>query len=155
MGNYFNTIVFELCCSKRHLERSVLMDESASFSSTYRHIHDNLSSIFFSQFYHFQLYVFCFISLSPALHPLFPSVWQFLSSAHSVSQGSASQMSPLVTTSLIDLRTAKGIDLKQLSSLVQKKSFLLARLLMTWWNAPCRPSTYTDSLHESLAHCTS
>lgn len=52
-----------------------------------------------------------FISLSPALYPPLPSVWQSLSPAHSVSQGSASQMSPLVTTSLIDLRTAKGIDL--------------------------------------------
>ena len=58
-------------------------------------------------------------------------------------------MSPPVTTSLIDLRTATGIDLKQPCSQAQKKSFLLARLLMTWWNAPCCLGTYRDSLHES------
>lgn len=47
----------------------------------------------------------------PHLRPL-PRPPLFVSVSASVSQGSASQMSPPVTTSLIDLRRATGMDLK-------------------------------------------
>lgn len=39
MSNYFSTIIFELCSSKRHLERSMLLDESPSHSLTHSHRH--------------------------------------------------------------------------------------------------------------------
>lgn len=128
MGNYFCTIVL-YCTVANGTWRGQRFWMSLSHFPEYTYIYtffyapsnilDFFHSLCLSLFHrplslcHFHLYVFCFISLFPAPYLLPPSVWQSLSLAHSVSQGSASQMSPLVTTSVIDLRTDTGTDLKQ------------------------------------------
>ena len=145
IANYFSMIIFKSRCSKRHLESLIrLYTQRHKFNLHFPALYHPLSiSITFS----FMCFSHC-LPLSLSAPSLCLTIF-FSSHSLSIFQESASQMSPPVTTSLIDLRTATGIDLKQPCSQAQKKSFLLARLLMTWWNAPCCLCTYRDSLHES------